>query len=50
MVHWGWIIAAFIVGSVFGACICVCIACCMVAKAADEEEHDYFDHYVTPAQ
>ena len=43
MVHWSWLMMVFIVGVVFGVATCICMACCAVAKAADEEAEDMFD-------
>lgn len=45
MIHWGWLIAAFIAGIISGAVALITIACCVIAKAADEEEQAMTDSF-----
>ena len=45
MVHWGWLILTFIAGIIGGVSACICVACCTVAKVADEEAEAMYDYY-----
>lgn len=43
MVHWGWLVLAFLAGIVCGIATCICVACCTIAGIADEEEQEMME-------
>lgn len=50
MVHWGWLIAAFLIGAICGVATFIGIACCVVAGIAEEEEQEMYERYMNESR